>query len=135
MGIFSRIAHTIAGGDFRMSIREPREVMAEDEFIPALVEASNRSERVIVVEGTVKYQLLRSRRKKDSEGREGWSSIPSQTTEGMVVVSPQPMTMQPGDTITFISNNARWGRHADGRFSTGGDPRLHAQSARSCRQG
>jgi plastocyanin len=104
MGIFSRIAHTLAGGDFRMSIREPHEVMAEDAFIPALVEASNRSERVIVVEGTVKYQLLRSRRRKDSEGREGWDSIPSQTTEGMVVISPQPMTMQPGDTVTFIAN-------------------------------
>jgi hypothetical protein len=104
MGIFSRIAHTLAGGDFRMSIREPHEVMAEDAFISALVEASNRSERVIVVEGTVKYELGRSRRKKNMDGREEWSRITSQNTEGMVVVSPQPMTMQPGDTITFIAN-------------------------------
>jgi hypothetical protein len=94
MGIFSRIVHTVSGGDFRMSIKDPSQVDKTADRFTALVEASNHSEQPIVLSGEARYVLRAEYEYNDS-------SKSKEISNGPVAISDQLITIEPGATIEF----------------------------------
>lgn len=98
MGIFSRIAHTVSGGDFRMNIKDPHQIDDGADRIVALVEASNHSEQAIVLASEARYELSAVYR---DNNRSHSNNSSREHSKGPVKISELPISIEPGETIKF----------------------------------
>jgi hypothetical protein len=102
MGIFSRIVHTVSGGDFRMSIKDPSQVDKNADRFTALVEASNHSEQPIVLSGEARYVLKAVYKDNDNDSSRS-SSRSKEISKGPVTISDELITIEPGATIEYTA--------------------------------